>query len=241
MGPGDETGGTANLTTAARFRSPLLASRGSRVDHDAHSQFGLRGGEARVASRELRRYATVIDSSKTMTVKRAAAYSGAGLLLLAWLASAAGLARQTSEPEHVSEPGGTGTPPLAAEVEAQTLRLKTRLAAAPAPQEPLRNPFTFAPRASTGRRSAPTREAVVEPAPIGPPAEPAIELIGVAENETPDGVRRTAIISALGGELFLVKEGETVAARYRVGAVSGDAVELQDLLLGTVRRLALRE
>ena len=52
---------------------------------------------------------------------------------------------------------------------------------------------------------------------------------------------RTAIISALSGELFLVKEGETIAARYRVGAVAADAVELNDLLTGAVRRLALRD
>lgn len=177
-----------------------------------------------------------------MTAKRAAAYSGAAVLLLAWLASAAGLVRQAPEnpePDRAPEPSGTAL--LAAEVHAQTLRLKMRLAAAPAPQEPLRNPFTFAPRLSAERRSAPPRAAVEDAAPVGPPAEPAIELIGVAEQETPEGVARTAIISALGGELFLVKEGETVAARYRVGAVSGDAVELNDLLLGTVRRLALRQ
>ena len=66
-------------------------------------------------------------------------------------------------------------------------------------------------------------------------------MIGVAENETANGLARTAIISALSGELFLVKEGETLAARYRVGSVSADAVELNDLLTGTVRRLALRQ
>ena len=38
-----------------------------------------------------------------------------------------------------------------------------------------------------------------------------------------------------------MKEGETLAARYRVGPVSADAVELNDLLTGTVRRLALRQ
>jgi hypothetical protein len=176
-----------------------------------------------------------------MTAKRAAAYSGAALLLLAWLASAAGLVRQAPrapEPERAAQPDATSL--LAAEVHAQTLRLQTRLASAPAPQEPLRNPFTFAPRPAE-RRAVHLPPAAEEATPTGPPAEPAIELIGVAENETPDGVARTAIISALGGELFLVKEGETIAARYRVGTVSGDAVELNDLLLGTVRRLALRE
>ena len=177
-----------------------------------------------------------------MTAKRAAAYSGAALLLLAWLASAAGLVRQTPEaPEPERAPEPTGTPQLAAEVHAQTLRLKTRLAAAPAPQEPLRNPFTFVSRTSAERPATSVGPAVEDAPVIGPPAEPAIELIGVAENETPAGVSRTAIISALGGELFLVKEGETIASRYRVGAVSANAVELNDRLLGTVRRLALRD
>jgi hypothetical protein len=177
-----------------------------------------------------------------MTAKRAAAYSGAAMLLLAWLASAAGLVRQTPEepePERAPQPNSTST--IADEVHAQTLRLKARLASAPAPQEPVRNPFAFAARPSAERRPAARPAADDEPAPIGPPAEPAIELIGVAENETPEGLSRTAIISALGGELFLVKEGETLAARYRVGSVSRDAVELNDLLLGTVRRLALRD
>ena len=76
---------------------------------------------------------------------------------------------------------------------------------------------------------------------LGPPLEPAIELIGIAESESDKGVVRTAIISALDGELFLVKEGETLAARYRVGPVAAGAVELNDLLTGAVRRLALRE
>ncbi len=121
------------------------------------------------------------------------------------------------------------------------MRLKTRLAAAPAPQEPFRNPFTFATRVSRERREAPARVETDTPALLGPPLEPAIELIGVAESESPKGIVRTAIVSALSGELFLVKEGETIAARYRVGTVLADAVELNDLLSGTVRRLALRD
>ena len=178
-----------------------------------------------------------------MSAKRAAGYCGGTLLLLAWLASARGLMRQTPDapaPEKPVETAGTTT--LAAEVQAQTERLKTRLAAAPAPQEPFRNPFTFASRAQPDRRELPSRVETVVPAPIpGPPLEPAIELIGVAESESPKGAVRTAIISTLSGELFLVKEGETIAARYRVGSVLPDAVQLNDLLTGTVRRLALRE
>jgi hypothetical protein len=179
-----------------------------------------------------------------MTVKRAALYSGGGLLLIAWLASAASLSRETSDEQPPSRPVETsGTASLAAEVQAQTLKLKNRLATAPVPQKPTRNPFVFAARPVDAQRAqriahAPQPDAV----PLVPAlAEPAIELIGVAENKTAAGVARTAIISALSGELFLVKEGDTVASRYRVAGVAAEAVELIDLASGAARRLALRQ
>jgi len=177
-----------------------------------------------------------------MSAKRAAGYCGGALLLLAWLSSAGGLMRQTVDVPAPGTPVETnGTTTLAADVHAQTLRLRNRLASAPSPQEPSRNPFTFASRAAPDRRDT-TARAEAEPAALSaPPLEPAIELIGVAESASPKGPVRTAIISALSGELFLVKEGETLAARYRVGAVAADAVELNDLLTGSVRRLALRD
>jgi len=100
----------------------------------------------------------------------------------------------------------------------------------------------FAPREASRRERA-VREPTAPPLPrvASAPDEPAIDLVGVAENETPTGLERTAIISALSGELFLVKEGELIAARYRVKAIGKDAVELSDLVSGTTRRLALRE
>jgi hypothetical protein len=179
-----------------------------------------------------------------MTAKRAAAYSGGGLLLLAWFASAGGLGgRQTpavEDPPRPVEPAGTAT--LAADVQAQTERLKTRLATAPAPHQTTRNPFAFAPRPTEVPRAR-QPAAVEDPgAPVvpPPPAEPAIELIGVAENREAKGLVRTAIVAALSGELFLVKEGELLAGRYKVKAVGADAVELIDLVMGGERRLALR-
>jgi hypothetical protein len=178
-----------------------------------------------------------------MSAKRAAGYCGGALLLLAWLSSANGLVWQTSDVPPSTRPVETsGTETLAADVHAQAEKLKTRLAAAPAPQQPVRNPFAFAPREASVRRER--RVAPVAPLPVGPiaaPDEPAIELIGVAENHTGHGIERTAVISALSGELFLVKEGETIAARYRVKAIGADAVELSDLVSGVARRLALRE
>jgi hypothetical protein len=134
----------------------------------------------------------------------------------------------------------SGTTNLAAEVQAQAQRLRSRLAKAPRPVEPVRNPFTFAPKESAPRssRSPVTLPAVVE-APLLP-AEPAIELVGVAENKTEKGLERTAIVSTLSGDLFLVKEGESLAGRYKVKAVGADAIELTDILSGDTRRLALR-
>jgi hypothetical protein len=178
-----------------------------------------------------------------MSAKRAAGYTGGALLLLAWFASAGGLIRQ--EPDAAAAPSlpveTSDAAALAVEVQAQTLRLKNRMAAAPSPQEPFRNPFAFAERPAALRSASRARdEAGSLPLPA-PPLEPAIELIGVAETASPKGVLRTAIISAHSGELFLVKEGETLAARYRVGAVAADAVELNDLVSGAVRRLALRD
>jgi hypothetical protein len=176
-----------------------------------------------------------------MTAKRAAGYCGGGLLLLAWLSYAGGASRTGPDGQEPSTPVETsGTESLATEIQSQTTRLKTRMAAAPTPQEPFRNPFIFGARETSAPRAR--REAVVTaPAPAIPP-EPAIELIGVTTNQSPNGPVRTAVISALSGELFLVKEGETIVTRYRVGPVSADAVDLIDLALpGTTRRLVLKD
>jgi len=177
-----------------------------------------------------------------MTAKRAAAYCGGGLILLAGFSFAGGVGRQTpGVPDTPAAVETSGTVNLAAEVQAQTQRLRSRLAQAPRPVEPVRNPFSFAPRESE-RRSSRTAAALppVAEAPLLP-AEPAIELVGVAENKTEQGLVRTAIVSALSGDLFLVKEGETLAGRYKVKAVGVDAIELTDILSGDTRRLALRQ
>ena len=174
-----------------------------------------------------------------MTANRAAAYCGGGLLILAGFSFAGALGRQTPPAAEPSAPVHTsGTANLGAEVQAQTARLKSRLAQAPSATEPVRNPFTFAPR-EVERRAA---RATPVPEPVAlPPAEPAIELVGVAEDRTKDGIVRTAIVSSLGGDLYLVKEGEMIVDRYKVKAVGPDAVDLSDLLTGGIRRLTLRQ
>jgi hypothetical protein len=66
-----------------------------------------------------------------------------------------------------------------------------------------------------------------------------VKLSGIAEDVTAEGVSRTAIISGF-GQLFLVKEGDSVTDRYRVAKISSDVVELSDLTGGAVLRLALK-
>ena len=175
-----------------------------------------------------------------MTPKKVAVYLVAGTVLVAWFATAADV-EQNPEPANVPVPVQTsGTETLAEEVQAQAERLRERLAAAPSPQQPARNPFAFAPKPLPRVRSA---GAAAKAAPTPLPEiipEPVLTLVGLAEDQSAEGPIRTAIISAQGGEVFIVKAGEFIGARYKVQAVGADAVSLTDLTTGAVRRLGLR-
>jgi hypothetical protein len=176
-----------------------------------------------------------------MTPARTAAYVGGGIVLVAWFASAAGVPRQ---PRIIRVPTSSGTVALGgivSDVQSQASRLRQRLAAAPAPQLPLRNPFAF------GARDLPRRHDAVRVAPVpsAVPAAPAVAaplltLLGIAEQKTDTGRIRTAMFSDPGGQLVMAVEGQEIAGRYRVLGVGPDAVELQDLLDGSTRRLALK-
>lgn len=174
-----------------------------------------------------------------MAPKKVAVYLGSATVLAAWLASA-GVVEQTPQPAAAPTPvRTTGTETLAEEVQAQAGRLRERLAAAPAPQQPARNPFAFAPKPVLRPARTPAALSATPSPPVFPP-EPALSLIGLAEDASPKGPIRTAIISAGADELFLVKVGDFIGARYRVDAIGADAVELFDLTTSSVRRLALR-
>jgi hypothetical protein len=174
-----------------------------------------------------------------MTPTRATAYVGLGSVLVAWLAGAAAVG--PGSPQYPTErPEISATQALANEVQSQTSRLRGRLAVAPAPREPSRNPFTFVsrtvkptlvPTGTTGKSNATI--------PATPP-EPPLQLVGVAERETPSGPVRTAMITADSDELFMLIEGETLGGRYRVKTVGPDLVELTDLVTAGTRRLTLR-
>jgi hypothetical protein len=172
-----------------------------------------------------------------MHVKRTATLVVVGLPVAAWLYAAATSgsrptvvvpAERTSRIEARSEA-------LAAEV----ARLHERLRPDATPRQPARNLFAFTARAAAPAPIAP-RPALSEAAvqiPIAPP--PPFKLIGVAEDAGPGGLVRTAIVSAP-GQVFLVKEGDTIATRFRVLKISADVVELTDTGDASTLRLALR-
>ena len=178
-----------------------------------------------------------------MTFRRAVVYVGGASLLVAWFSSAASLSLQRPphrQPAQAAE--GSPTDGLAEHVQAQARRLKERLAAAPLPPDPLRNPFTF-------RRAVPAPQTAVrrivaavapEPAPVLVPAEPELVLIGIAEQRIDNAAVRTAVITTAGDELLMVGVGDAVLQRYKVAAISATAAELQDLTTGQVRRLLLQ-
>lgn len=67
-----------------------------------------------------------------------------------------------------------------------------------------------------------------------------MSLVGIAADQAVGGPVRTAVITAEGGEIFIVKVGEFVGARYKVESIGTDMVELSDRANGTLRRLTLR-
>ena len=160
----------------------------------------------------------------------------------AWLASAAGITRQAQEaritPRQIE---AAQFDALAADMQAQAGRLRERLAQAPAPREAIRNPFRFAERPAAPARRG--RAIVPEPTPVAESPEvrePSLQLIGVAESQSKDGLVRTALISGGGSELTMATNGQQILGRYEVVAVGADAVELRDLQTGGIRRLRLQ-
>ena len=174
---------------------------------------------------------------------RKAVFVGVGVALLASYFAAANMPSQDLEPVR-ERPARSGTAPgeLAVEVSSQAARLHSRMAQAPLPESSPRNPFSFgvvpqAPQPRTVRAAV----AVDEPpaAPVAPPP-PVLTLMGIAEEASPDGPRRTAVIGGEGDHLFMVKEGDVLGGAYKVKKIGADAVELEDLTTTAFRRLALR-
>lgn len=174
-----------------------------------------------------------------MNIKRTATILVAGAALAVWLAAAATSGHR--------EPIGTAVPVKPAidtrgeDLASEIARLHERLRPAAGPQQPGRNLFSYALRPSPAAPpppSAPASRPALTETPAASSTAP-FKLSGIAEDLTADGTVRTAVIST-SGQLFLVKEGESVTARYRVQKIYSDAVELSDLTEGRVVRLAFR-
>jgi hypothetical protein len=126
------------------------------------------------------------------------------------------------------------------ELAAEIARLRDRLRPLVEPQHPARNLFAYSSRSAV----APPRETPVAAAAIDAPERsiapvPPLKLVGLAEDPGAEGPVRTAIISGL-GQLHFVKEGDSIAARFRVQRISAEVVELVDLADAATHRLALK-
>lgn len=171
-----------------------------------------------------------------MSRTRAAAYLVGGILLAAWLASAAGVSirpREVPLPQRSAE--AIHLDAIASDVQSQASKLRDRLAAAPALQPSVRNPFAFVVREVAPPPPKPQSVAALPAVLQQLIAEPDLVLLGVAQ----EGSVRTAMIGS-GDQLLMATEGETVVGRYRVAKIGPDAVELIDLGTGATRRLSLR-
>jgi Tfp pilus assembly protein PilP len=181
-----------------------------------------------------------------MTSSRAAVYGVGAALLVAYLAAANMPSEDQPSPTRAVRPAPAGPEALAGEVNAQAARLQARMAQAPVPDQSPRNPFSFGLPARAARAAA-NRDGMVHAAvapdiaPVAMEAPlPVLTLMGVAEETTPAGPRRTAVIGGDGDTLYMVVEGQPVGARYKVTKIGADAVELEDLVTKGYRRIAMR-
>ena len=171
-----------------------------------------------------------------MNLKRTTTIAVVGAALAAWLAGAATSNHPIPPIVSVHQ---TSIEKRGAELAIEIERLHERLAPAAAPRSPSRDLFRFrapAPRAVALPPPPPAALSEARPASI---ALPPLKLAGIAEDPGADGPVRIAFISGE-GQLFMVKEGETVTPRYRVAKISADVVELSDVIDNSIRRLALR-
>jgi hypothetical protein len=172
-----------------------------------------------------------------MNPKRTATIVVVGGALLAWLAGAATSNRAIEPAPVISIPAIDNS---GVALDKEIARLHERLRPTATPAQSNRNLFSFrsAPVRAVPAPSAPAAPALVEAPPLPPPLPP-LKLVGIAEDPGADGPARTAILVG-DGQLYTVKEGENVTARYRVTRISADVVELLDLNDNSLRRLALR-
>lgn len=179
-----------------------------------------------------------------LTIKRAAIYGSAGVLLVAYLAVANSAPPQDRDvaPHRAALRSTASADAIARDMQTEAARLQERLRTAPVPPSSPRNPFAFG-AADRSLRSSDVAHATVADTPdLAPaPSIPALSLIGMAEDTASKGtVRRTAVVAGDGDAIYFVAEGDVLIGRYRVTRIGADAIELQDLITQGYRRLAMK-
>ena len=167
----------------------------------------------------------------------------AGLLSSLAVSSASDQTRPAA-PGLPQAPAAAGLPRVSIELDAQIGRLAARTGASTRARTPERNPFAFADRRVAERTAEPrtAEPRTAEPRTPEPRTSelpnviPVPALAGIADTG-PGGL--TAVVS-LREVLHYVKKGDVIDGRYRVDSVSVDGVDVFDLTLGTVLRLALQ-
>jgi hypothetical protein len=173
-----------------------------------------------------------------MNVTRTLTLGVLGGSLAVWLAAAATSTVRRAEPR--VEPRARAVDVSGAALASEIARLHDRLHPTAAPTQ-ARDLFRYG-RRSTARAGAAVAATVAPPVPDVPalvPTPSPLTLVGIAEDAGESGPVRTAIVSGF-GELFMVKEHDTVTSRFRVSSVSADTVELIDTSNDTTLRLSLQ-
>jgi hypothetical protein len=172
-----------------------------------------------------------------MTWKSYAAVSGA-TVLAGWLASAPP-SNTPGAVTAVSRQPRSRPSAASSDIVREAERLQIRVRREVQYAQPRRNPFRFGEAAADADRGRPVpTPAPAEPSVAVPAPPPPVTLAGIAEDQQPQGIERTAILSSPAGVL-LVHEGDPVAGEYRVGRIEEEAVELVKSD-GTTLRLTLR-
>jgi hypothetical protein len=168
-------------------------------------------------------------------------------LLMSWLSAPATPTPEPAARPVVAPPPAASTQDpttaLAFDVEKEGDRLRARVASAPSPKRPGRDPFRFgdpAPRELPPARPVVAPPAAAADAVAAPPASPLLplKLIGIAERDTEDGIVRSAVLSGP-SDVYIVTVGDEVMGRYAVAAIGADGIELIESATGQSLTLAL--
>jgi type II secretory pathway component PulC len=168
-----------------------------------------------------------------MTKTALKALLGGGGLLATWLAVTPNHGVPHSTPAAVQQTAPSKQP-SADDLRAQADRLRARTDVVTL-RESTRNPFRFNGAKTAASRVAPAPSPVVaEPVVQAVEVPPPLTLNGVTGKQTPEGVRRTAVISG-NGQMYFVGEGDSLAGRYTVVKIDPEAVVLRDASGAEVR------